>query len=153
DATVGTLPVVRFIATAVPGAPATLASFAGSNQSAAIGTAVSTAPAVIVKDQYGNAVSGVAVTFAVVSGAGTLAGSAATTGTDGVARLGGWTLGIATGAQQIRATAGTLTTTISATAIAPAGCVTTNYALGAEVSLNWEANDCTNASFGNRFYD
>jgi hypothetical protein len=153
DASVTAIPTVRFVATAVPGAPATLAVSAGGNQSGAIGAAVATAPAVIVKDQYGNPVSGVAVSFAVVSGNGTLSGTAATTGADGIARVGGWTLGIATGAQQIRATAGTLTTTISATAVAPAGCVTTNYALGAEVSLNWEANDCTNASFANRLYD
>jgi len=80
-----------------------------------------------------------------VSGGGALTGATTTTGTDGVARVGSWTLGIGTGAQQLRATAGTLTATINATGTIPAGCTVTNYALGASLALNWDANDCTSA--------
>ena len=97
--------------------------------------------------------AGVAVTFDVVSGNGTLTAPTTTTGQDGIARVGGWSLGIATGAQQIRATAGTLSTTISAVAAAPVGCAMTNYALGVTLALNWESSDCVNATFGNRHYD
>ena len=131
----------------------TIGVAAGDSQSGIIGALVSTAPAVIVKDQFAKPMAGVAVTFDVVSGNGTLTAPTTTTGQDGIARVGGWTLGIATGAQQIRATAGALTTTISATATAPVGCAMTNYALGATLALSWEGTDCVNANFANRRYD
>lgn len=153
DASVAGLSTVRFTATGVAGAPASIAAAAGENQSGMVGGAISTAPAVIVKDQYANAVAGVAVLFSVQSGSGSITGAAATTGADGIARVGGWTLGIATGTQRLLATAGTLTTTISATAAVPAGCVTTNYALGATLALNWDDNDCVANTFQNRRYD
>jgi hypothetical protein len=153
DATVAGLTAVRFSATATAAAAATMTIVAGDNQTSAVGAATVTVPAVILKDQYGNPNSGISVTFSVVSGGGTLAGATTTTGSDGVARVGGWTLGIATGAQQIRATAGALSATISATASVPTGCTVTNYALGATLPLNWETSDCVNATFGNRRYD
>ena len=93
------------------------------------------------------------MTFSVTSGGGSLSGATATTGADGVARLGAWTLGIATGAQQIRATTGALSATISATATVPAGCSVINYALGATLASAWEANDCANTSYSGRRYD
>ncbi len=151
-ATAAGLPVVTFTATGTAGAAASIAVTAGDNQTAAVGAAVTTAPAVTVKDQYGNAVAGTPVTFAVASGGGTLTGATATTDAGGVARLGGWTLGIATGQQQLRATAGTLAATISATASVPSGCVVTNYALGATLGLTWEASDCKGTNSG-RAYD
>jgi len=49
--------------TSVAGAPATLAISAGNKQSAAPGTQLPKPLVVVVKDQYGNAVSGVTVTF------------------------------------------------------------------------------------------
>jgi hypothetical protein len=126
---------------------------AGDNQAAAVGAALSTAPAVVVKDQYGNVVPGTAVTFAVASGNGAITGASATTGADGVARLGGWTLGIAAGAQQVRATAGTLSATLTATGTVPSGCAVTNYALGATLPLAWEAGDCASTVLAGRRYD
>jgi hypothetical protein len=136
-----------------PSVATTIAVAAGDNQTGTLGVLVSTAPAVIVKDQYAKPMAGVAVTFDVVSGNGTLTAPTTTTGQDGIARVGGWTLGIATGAQQIRATAGALSATISAVAAAPVGCAMTNYALGATLALNWESTDCVNATFNNRRYD
>jgi hypothetical protein len=153
EATVAGLPAVRFTATATPGAPASITAMAGDNQAAAVGAAVSTAPAVVVKDQYGNVVPGTAVTFAVASGNGAITGASATTGADGVARLGGWTLGIAAGAQQVRATAGTLSATLTATGTVPSGCAVTNYALGATLPLAWEAGDCASTMLTGRRYD
>jgi hypothetical protein len=127
-----------------------LTVLAGDNQTAAIGTAVTIPPAVIVKDQYGNPFAGAAVTFTVDAGAGSISGASAVTGADGVARVGGWTLGIATGAQRLKATSGGLSTTVAATGIVPAGCTVTNYAIGATLSLNWDANDCTKSD-GRRY--
>lgn len=153
DATVTGLPSVRFTATGTAGAAASMSVASGDTQTASLGVAVATVPAVIVKDQYGNGVAGTNVTFSVVSGNGTLAGATAATGADGIARVGGWTLGIMIGAQQLKATAGTLTTTFTATGRVLAGCNVSNYALGASLALNWDADDCVNAGYANRRYD
>src|SRR5207253_7193167 len=61
---------VTFTATGTAGAAASVAVSAGNNQSAAVGTAVTTPPAVIVQDQFNNPVAGVAVTFAPAAGRG-----------------------------------------------------------------------------------
>src|SRR5205814_935049 len=53
-------------------APAAIAASSPTSQSAPAGTAVGSAPAVIVRDGAGNPVAGVAVTFAVTSGGGTV---------------------------------------------------------------------------------
>ena len=88
------------------GAPASVAATAGDGQSATVGTAVPIAPAVIVRDAGGTPVAGVAVAFAVASGGGSVSGGSATTGADGVATVGRWTLGDATGPNTLRATVG-----------------------------------------------
>lgn len=150
-ATAAGLSTVTFTATATAAAAASIAVTGGDNQQAAVGAALATAPAVTVKDQYGNAVAGAPVTFAVVSGGGVVTGATTATDASGIARVGGWTLGIANGAQQLRATSGTLSATISATATVPAGCTVINYALGATLPLNWEANDCTGTNTGRRY--
>jgi len=80
-------------ATAAGSTPASIAAFAGDNDYALAGTAVIVAPAVIVKDSTGNPVAGVAVTFAVASGGGSVTGASQTTGANGVATVGSWTLG------------------------------------------------------------
>jgi adhesin/invasin len=86
------------------GAPASVAGSAGDGQSATVGTAVATAPAVIVRDAGGTPVAGVAVTFAIASGGGSLNGASATTGADGIATVGQWTLGSAAGTNTLTAT-------------------------------------------------
>ena len=75
------------------GAPASVAVAAGDGQTAPVGTAVPVLPAVVVRDAGGTPVPGMPVTFAVASGGGSLTGAAATTGADGIATVGGWTLG------------------------------------------------------------
>jgi hypothetical protein len=88
------------------GAATTLALNAGNNQSAAVGTAVPTAPSVKVTDASGNPVGGVSVTFAVASGGGSLGGSGSvSTNTSGVATSPTWTLGTAAGTNTLTATA------------------------------------------------
>lgn len=107
---------------AAAAAASAIAPVAGAaGQSAAAGSAVAVAPGVRLTDQFGNPVAGTAVTFAVASGGGTITGGpTVTTNAQGVAQLGGWTLGGTAGAQRVTATAGTLTTNIDATATAAA---------------------------------
>ncbi|MDP2955922.1 MAG: leishmanolysin-related zinc metalloendopeptidase, partial [Longimicrobiales bacterium] len=96
---------VTFTATARAGAASALTKVAGDNQSATAGTAVATRPKVKVADAFGNGVSGVSVTFAVASGGGSASGLTQTTGSDGTATVGGWTLGASVGANTLTASA------------------------------------------------
>ncbi len=85
--------------------PATqIAVSAGNGQSATVGTAVATAPAVIVRDASTNVVSGVSVTFAVTGGGGSVTGGSATTDAFGIATVGSWTLGNTAGSNTLTAT-------------------------------------------------
>jgi len=87
----------------------TIAKLAGDNQNATVGTAVAIKPSVKIVDQNNAAVSGVSVTFAVASGGGSITGGSATTGSDGVATVGSWTLGPAAGANTLTASASGVT--------------------------------------------
>src|SRR5581483_3709303 len=95
---------VTFHATGTADAATTIAVAAGDNQSQTVNQNVSTAPKVLVTDQYGNPVSGVAVTFAVGSGGGSLTGAAQSTGATGAASVGSWKLGTTAGANTLTAT-------------------------------------------------
>lgn len=88
------------------GAPASVAVAAGAGQTAPAGTPVPVRPAVLVRDAGGTPVAGVAVAFVVTSGGGNVTGGATTTGTDGVATVGGWTLGNSAGSNTLQATVG-----------------------------------------------
>src|SRR5207248_8271869 len=77
----------------------------GDNQAAPAGTAVAVNPAVRITDASGNPVTGVAVTFTVSSG-GSVTGANQTTGTDGIATVGSWTLSATTGRESRRARGG-----------------------------------------------
>jgi len=100
---------LTFTATGTAGTATQLAKYAGDSQSATVGTTVSTLPSVIVKDANNNPVSGVSVTFSVTSGSGTVTGGSATTGLNGIATAGGWTLGSTAGTNVLTATSGSLT--------------------------------------------
>jgi Big-like domain-containing protein/filamin/ABP280 repeat protein len=88
------------------GAPATVTIAAGDGQTATGGTALPIKPAVVVRDAGGTPVAGLAVTFAVASGGGSIEGGSATTGADGVATAGRWTLGAVAGPNTLQATVG-----------------------------------------------
>jgi adhesin/invasin len=123
EASTGSLTPVTFTATATQGPAAIVSIDAGDGQSATVGTAVATAPRVLVTDLGGNPVSGEAVTFAVASGGGSATGTSATTGGAGLASVGSWTLGTAAGANTLTATVSGLTPvtfTATGTAGAPA---------------------------------
>lgn len=104
-AVVSGLPAATFSATAIAGPPATLAAAAPLDQSAPAGSAVPVPPAVVVRDVHGNPVSGVSVTFAVVSGGGTVSPTSAATDAQGRATAVSWTLGTSAGANTLSATA------------------------------------------------
>ena len=99
--------------------PAVVNVYAGNNQSAQAGTAVTGVVCANVLDALGNTVAdGTAVTFAVTSGGGKITGENSTT-TKGVATLGSWTLGPTPGANTLTATCLSATpATFSATATA-----------------------------------
>ena len=95
---------VTFTATGVAGAASRMVVNAGNDQTATAGTAVATAPSVLVTDAGNNPVAGVAVTFAVASGGGSVTGASATTNASGIATVGSWTLGTTAGANTLTAT-------------------------------------------------
>jgi len=98
---------------------AQLTKVKGDGQSALEGTAVTDSVVVKVTDSLGAPVSGVPVSFSVVSGGGSISPIGASTGATGLAAT-RWTLGPA-GTQGLKATAGAasaLTQTFAATAIA-----------------------------------
>ena len=116
---------VTFNATATAGAAAEIAPNAGDNQSAAAGTAIATAPSVLVTDAHGNPVAGVSVTFAVASGGGSVGGSPATTDASGIATVGSWTLGTSAGPNSLTASSTEVpNTTVTFNASATAGAAT-----------------------------
>ena len=87
----------------------TIAPAAGDNQTAMATAAVAIRPAVRVTDPNNAGVSGIAVTFAVASGGGSVTGATATTGSDDLAVVGSWTLGSALGVNTLTASASGMT--------------------------------------------
>ncbi len=104
SATVSGLSPVIFSATGTVGSAALIAINAGNNQSATTGANVAIAPSVKVTDGNGNVVSGAGVTFAVVSGGGSVTAGTPTTNASGVAVVGSWTLGSTAGPNTLGAT-------------------------------------------------
>jgi adhesin/invasin len=96
-----------FTATAAAGQAATMTVVEGDDQSAAPGVAVPVAPKVRARDAFGNNVDGVPVSFVVSAGGGSVTGAAQSTGADGTAAVGSWTLGPTPGTNQLTATANT----------------------------------------------
>jgi plastocyanin len=99
---------VTFSATVAVGTATQIAASGGNNQTGAVGVALPTPLQVTVKDQFGNAVAGTGVTWAVTAGGGSLAPPASTTSASGVAAS-VLTLGPAAGTNTATATATGLT--------------------------------------------
>lgn len=111
-------PVV-FTATGLAGPPASMVAVSLTTQAAPAGSNVGDPPSVIVRDASGIPVSGVAVTFTVTAGGGTVVGSPATTDANGIATLSSWRLGPQSGLNTVTATASNLpTVTFNATGTA-----------------------------------
>lgn len=98
-----------------------MALYDGDGQSAVVATAVDVAPSVRITDRDGNPVSGLAVTFTVTAGGGSVAGALATSGADGVARVGAWTLGTGAGENGLRAVAAGVSGAVDFTATGTPG--------------------------------
>ncbi|HVF38580.1 MAG TPA: Ig-like domain-containing protein, partial [Gemmatimonadaceae bacterium] len=94
--------------TVVPGPPAKLVANSGNGQSAAAGAAVASPPSVKVTDAQDNPIAGIAVTFAVATGGGTITGAAAVTNASGIATVGSWTLGTIAGPNTLTATSASI---------------------------------------------
>lgn len=88
--------------------PAKVLVATGDGQSAAPGAALPVPVAVVVQNSSGAPLSGVAVTFTVDSGGGSLSQTAATTDANGTASAGTWTLGAAPGTNVVTAHVGSL---------------------------------------------
>src|SRR5690349_5491342 len=107
-ATIAPVAPVTFTATAAAaGAPTVMALHAGDGQTGLDTFPVNFPPSVVVHDAAGLPVSGVAVTFAVTSGGGSVAGATPTTDANGIATVGSWK--IQNGANTVRATSAAVT--------------------------------------------
>lgn len=114
--------------TTEPAVATTIVANSGTSISGVAGAAVAPAPSVIVRDQNENAMGGETVTFAAVSGGGSVTGTSVTTDASGVATVGAWTLGATAGANVLTATLGSLTVTFNATGAAGAAASLTKSA-------------------------
>lgn len=99
-------------------------------------------PSVIVLDQNGAPLSGIAVTFTVESGGGTVTGASQQTDALGVATVGSWTLGPVAGSNTLSASAGVATPVIfTATSTNP--CLsTTPHTIGTTSNGQLTTLDC-----------
>jgi len=100
-----------FTANALAGPPDTIVVNGGNNQSAPVNAAVAIAPSVRLADQYGNPVPSHSVTFAVLTGGGSVTGSPALSNASGIATVGSWSMGPVAGSNTLRATAAGLPST------------------------------------------
>ena len=85
------------------GTPGLLTAVDGLNQSANAGTRTPIAPAVLAVDGNGQPLPGVSITFAVTTGGGSVQSANQVTNAQGVARVGGWILGVTPGQNQVEA--------------------------------------------------
>jgi hypothetical protein len=102
-----------FTATATVGPPASLSTVTGTGQSGVVNSALATIPTFRAADAFGNSIVGATVAFT-LEGGGSTVNSSASTGNDGVASSGAWTLGRTAGTNSLTASLGGLRTTITA---------------------------------------
>src|SRR5438270_1176642 len=106
------------------------------------GTAALERPSVIVRDENGNPLAGAKVVFSVTSGDGAVSGATVTTGSDGVATVGTWTLGPTASTNTVDATvAGLPAVTFTANAGDPCK-VTPAYSVGGSNDGRLGLADC-----------
>ena len=141
-ASVPSLASVAFSATGQAGPPASVTRAAADSQVANLQSPVDTAPAVTLRDAYGNPAAGVVVTFSVASGGGTVAGATQTTDAAGRAQVGTWTLGPAPGINTLAASFAGLPPVIF-TATGVDRCTTpVPYALGSSIDGSLSFASC-----------
>ena len=101
----GNLTPVSMSLTLSAGAPAHLIKLTNDGQQVPAGGTASAAPSVRVVDAAFSPLAGVEVIFAIASGGGTLTGATATSDANGVATVGGWTVGGVMGEASVTASA------------------------------------------------
>jgi hypothetical protein len=112
---------VQFEAVSTPDVAVSLALDAGGGQADTVLATLPVDPTVVTRDQYGNVVPGVSVSFAVTQGGGTPGAPSDVTDADGLASV-SWTLGSAPGSNVLTATSAGLTgSPLDITATATAG--------------------------------
>ena len=122
-------------------AAASIAAVSSTTLTAAPGGQVDDPPSVIVSDASGHPISGVTVTFAVTAGGGTVTGNHQTSDASGVATVGSWTLGTATGTNTLVASTGNLSVTFIANGADPCQ-PTAIHALGSTTNGKLSPADC-----------
>ncbi|MDZ4673492.1 MAG: leishmanolysin-related zinc metalloendopeptidase, partial [Gemmatimonadota bacterium] len=100
-----TLPNGNFSDITATGTAATLQVNGGNSQTANAGTLLPVLPSVIARNASNEPLAGVLVTFSAVGGAGSVVGSVAVTDAGGIARPGGWILGLTPGSNGLSAVA------------------------------------------------
>lgn len=124
--TAGSSSTVRGEVTATAGAaePANLSKLEGDNQSATVGTVLPTPLALLVQDEYGNAVPGSIVSWALLGGVGSV--DSLTTMTDSTGHAyNRWTMGTRAGVQSLTVSVDDLSVEFASTALAgPAASLT-----------------------------
>lgn len=120
------LPAVTFTATATAAAPDNMTILSGNNQVASPGVTLPAPLRVLIRDEFGNGVPNVAVTWATNAGDGAVLPASTTTSTDGIAQ-GTWTLGPSGGLKVATASAAGFSvefnagSTVTYAAISPGG--------------------------------
>lgn len=110
--------------TMTAGAPAAVNANSTQSQSALTGSDITVRPSVRVVDADQNPVAGVAVTFAITAGGGSLTGGNQTTDANGVATVTSWTMGGSAGTNTMTATVGVLPAVAFNVNAQPAGVAT-----------------------------
>jgi hypothetical protein len=95
-----------FSATGTAGPATQISKNGGDLQSATVETAVATPPSVKVMDAHDNPVSGATVLFTADPASSIVSGSTQTTGSNGIATVGSWTLSTLAGTNHLTATMG-----------------------------------------------
>ena len=117
----------------------TLVEISGDNQTANINSTLNNTFVVEVSDQNGDALSGATVTFAVISGGGSLSETSVMTGADGQAET-ALTLGSTAGTNTVTATVSGITGSITFTATATALPLTISVTVPATADLGETVN-------------
>lgn len=102
--------------TAPDNSPATVTANGTIPTSAVIAAPINPAPSVVVRNSRGTPLPNVRVTFLVTTGGGAVTGDSQLTDANGVATVGGWTLGTTVGPQTLTASAGGKSATFTVTA-------------------------------------
>lgn len=126
----GVLVPAVFNATIRAGAPSAMQRVSNPPGSSAAGFELADSVAIRLTDNFGNPIQDTQVAFAVAAGGGAVSPATGTTNSTGVVRA-AWTLG-ASGAQQLRATAGAVQATVDATA---ASCTSTQLPVGSVLTI------------------